>query len=246
MSAHWKSYENPAAAAEACATHILSLLETALAGNAAATIAFSGGSTPRMMFDAMARQDFDWSEVHIFFVDERTVPPDDAESNYGMVEKHLIRAAHIPHRNVHRVHGELAPAQAARHYEHEIREVFSLAEGELPHFDVIHLGMGADGHTASLFPGEPLIEDRERTVAAVHVPKLTSWRITLLPGVLLAARHAAVLVTGADKAEAVRDVMHGQYDPLTLPAQIIAHHSRRASWFLDVAAARLLDTGETA
>jgi 6-phosphogluconolactonase len=246
MSAHWKSYPDPAAAAEACATHILSLLETALAGNSAATVAFSGGSTPRLMFEAMVRQRFDWSDVHVFFVDERTVPPDHPDSNYGLAEKHLIRPGHVPHRNVHRIHGELAPPQAARHCEHEVREFFALDADALPHFDVVHLGMGADGHTASLFPGEPLIEDREGIVAAVHVPKLNSWRVTLLPGVLLAARHVAVLVAGDDKAEALRDVFQGVYDPLKLPAQIVAHHSRRASWFVDSAAARLLDSGAVA
>jgi 6-phosphogluconolactonase len=241
MSAHWKSYPDAQAAAEACATHILSLLETALGGNAAATVAFSGGSTPRLMFEAMVRKRFDWSDVHIFFVDERCVPPDHADSNYGLAEKHLIRPAHVPHRNVHRIRGELAPAQAARHYEYELREVFALDEGELPHFDLVHLGIGPDAHTASLFPGEPLIDDRESRVAAVHVPKLNAWRITLLPGVLLAARHVAVLVAGEDKAAAVHRVFHDQHDPLHLPAQIIAHHARRASWFLDAAAASQLD-----
>ena len=198
------------------------------------------------MFDAMVRQRFDWGDVHVFFVDERTVPSDHPDSNYGMAEKHLIRPGHIPHRNVHRIHGELIPAQAARHYDHELREVFAVDSGELPHFDVVHLGMGADGHTASLFPGEPLIEDRENAVAAVHVPKLNTWRVTLLPGVLLAARHAAVLVTGEDKAEALHSVFHGVYDPLKLPAQIVAHHSRRAHWFADSGAARLLDSGAVA
>jgi 6-phosphogluconolactonase len=241
MSAHWKSYPDVDAAAEACATHMLSVLEMALAGDADATMAISGGSTPARMFPFLVRANFDWSRVHIFWVDERSVPPDHPESNYAMADRHLIRPARIPHRNVHRIHGELAPKQAARHYEAEIREVFQLDPGQLPHFDLVHLGVGADAHTASLFPGEPLIEDREGIVAPVPVPHLKTSRITLLPGVLLAARHGAVLVTGEDKSEAVYHVFRGRYEPEKYPAQIVAHHARRATWFLDAgAAAKLL------
>jgi 6-phosphogluconolactonase len=174
-------------------------------------------------------------------VDERAVPPDHEDSNYRMTEQHLIRPARIPRRNVHRIQGELPPAQAALHCEHEIREVFHLERGEMPHFDVVHLGVGGDAHTASLFPGEPLIEDREKIVAAVMVKKLSARRVTLLPGVLLSARHAVILVTGEDKAEAMHAIFHGPYDPLKYPAQIVAHHARRATWFLDEAAARLLE-----
>jgi 6-phosphogluconolactonase len=241
VSAHWKSYPTAEAAAEACATHILSLLEMGLAGDGDVTFAVSGGSTPKPMFAHLASSGFDWSRVHLFFVDERAVPPDHADSNYRMADEYLIRPARLPHRNVHRVHAELNPAQAARHYAHEIREVFHLENGEMPHFDVVHLGVGPDAHTASLFPGEPLIEDREKIVAAVNVAKLSASRITLLPGVLLSARHAAVLVSGDDKAEAMHSIFHGRYEPLKYPAQIVAHHSRRATWFLDEAAASRLN-----
>lgn len=243
MSAHWKAYPDVDAAAEACATHIVSVLEMALAGDGDVTMAVSGGSTPARMFPYLVRAEFDWSRVHVFWVDERAVPSDHADSNYAMAEKHLIRPARIPHRNVHRIHAELAPQHAARHYEADIRELFRIEEGELPHFDLIHLGIGADAHTASLFPGEPLISDREKIVAPVYVPKHNAWRITLLPGVLLSARHAAVLATGEDKAEALSHIFTGPYKPEKYPAQMVAHHARRATWFLDVAAARLLKNG---
>jgi 6-phosphogluconolactonase len=213
----------------------------ALAGDGDATIAFSGGSTPKLMFASMVNARFDWSRVQVFLVDERCVPLDHPESNYRMICDHLVRPAHIPTRNVHRIAADLPPQVAARRYESDIREYFDLEPGELPHFDVIHVGVGADAHTASLFPGEPMIEDRERIVAPVHVAKLHAWRITLLPGVLLAARHAAVLVAGEDKAEAMKNVLRGRYAPLDYPAQMIAHHSRRATWFLDAPAAGLLD-----
>jgi 6-phosphogluconolactonase len=101
--------------------------------------------------------------------------------------------------------------------------------------------MGPDAHSASLFPGEPLIEDREHIAAAVHVEKLKQWRVTLLPGVLLAAKHTVFLVTGTDKAQAVRNVFHEEYDPQTYPAQIASHHARRVAWFLDEAAASMMD-----
>ena len=121
MSAHWKSYPTADSAAEACATHILSLLEMALAGDGDVTFAISGGSTPKLMFAHLVKARFDWSRVHLFWVDERTVPPEHEDSNYRLADQHLIRPARIPHRNVHRIHAELLPPQAARHYEHEIR-----------------------------------------------------------------------------------------------------------------------------
>jgi 6-phosphogluconolactonase len=111
----------------------------------------------------------------------------------------------------------------------------------LPRFDVVHLGIGADAHTASLFPGEPLIEDRDHIAAAVHVEKLGMWRMTLLPGVLIRANHIATLVSGDDKAPALRSIFQGDYAPRDYPAQIVAHHAPSARWFLDAASARLLD-----
>jgi 6-phosphogluconolactonase len=116
-----------------------------------------------------------------------------------------------------------------------------LEDGEMPHFDVVHLGMGPDAHTASLFPGSPLIEDREHIAAAVFAPKLPNWRVTLLPGALLAAKHTVFLVAGEDKAEAVRAVFKDEYDPKKYPAQIASHHGRGVVWFLDAPAARLMD-----
>jgi 6-phosphogluconolactonase len=111
----------------------------------------------------------------------------------------------------------------------------------MPQFDIVQLGVGPDAHTGSLFPGEPLIENREGAVAAVYVEKLNKWRVTLLPGVLMGAKHSAFLVAGADKAEAVRHILRAEYDPMRYPAQVVTHHSRRVAWFLDEAAAALLE-----
>ncbi len=239
MSANWKSYPTADDTASACATHILSVLDSALSGGVA-TLAISGGSTPKLMFAHLAKLKFDWTQVHVFFVDERAVPPTHADSNYKMAEEFFFQPARVPQRNVHRIHAELPPEVAAKHYRAEIHEVFGLEPGELPHFDMIHLGIGSDAHTASLFPGEPLIEDREHVVKPVWVEKLNSHRITLLPGVLLSARHAAVLAAGEDKADAIEHILRGEYEPLKYPAQIVAHHSRRAVWFLDQAASARL------
>jgi len=241
MSARWFTSPDEGAAAEACAHHIISILEEVLAGQEFATLAVSGGSTPRLLFERLARSQFHWDHVHLFWVDERMVPPTDPASNYKLAEDHLIHAAHIPQRHIHRIIGEIPPKTAAARYASDIREFFGLEEGELPHFDLIHRGMGPDAHTASLFPGDPLIDDREGIAAAVFVPKFNQWRVTLLPGALLAANHTVFLVAGADKAESVRAVFKEEYDPKKYPAQIASHHGRGVTWFLDEKAAALLD-----
>jgi 6-phosphogluconolactonase len=241
MSVHWNKLADAQAASVAAASHIVNILEEVLSGQDVATIAVSGGSTPKLLFPILAKTRFEWERVHIFFVDERCVPPTDDASNFKLADDYLIRAAHIPQRQVHRVFGEITPALAAKRYSEEIREFFGLEEGEMPHFDIVHRGMGPDAHTASLFPGEPLIDDRENIAAAVYVEKFHQWRVTLLSAPLLAAKHTVFLVAGDDKAEAVRAVFKEEYDPKKYPAQIASHHARGVTWFMDEAAARLLE-----
>lgn len=241
MSIHRYKYQDTAEAAEAAARNILAELENAIAGDGTATLAISGGTSPALMFRQMAKQPFGWDHVHLFWVDERAVPPTDPQSNYKMADENFIAPAHFPRRNVHRVQAELRPEEAAKRYVNEIREFFGIQEGEIPHFDVIHRGVGPDAHTASLFPGEPLIDDREGIAAAVWVEKMSQWRITLLPAVLLAARHTIVLATGKDKAAAVHAIFNEPYDPKKYPAQLGFHYGRSVTWFLDEAAASLID-----
>ncbi len=241
MSVRWYTSPDAAAAAEACAHHVIAVLEEALSGQEFATFAVSGGSTPRLLFEKLARSRFRWDNVHLFWVDERCVPPSDPASNYKLADDYLIRPAHVPQRRVHRIVGEIAPKSAAARYTAEIQEFFGLEEGEFPHFDLVHRGMGPDAHTASLFPGDPMIDDREGIAAAVFAPKYNQWRVTLLPGVLLAAKHTVFLVAGQDKAEAVRAVFKEEYDPKRYPAQIASHHGRGVTWFLDEQAAALMD-----
>lgn len=242
MSIHRYQYADAEAAAAACARTIFAELETAIAGENTASIAVSGGSSPALMFRQMAAHRFDWTRIHLFWVDERTVPPSDPQSNYRLAEENFIVPAHFPRRNVHRILAESRPEDAARHYVEDIREFFDIAEGELPHFDVIHRGVGPDAHTASLFPGEPLIDDREQIAAAVWVEKMKQKRITLLPGVLLAARHTVVLAAGEDKAQAVHNIFNEPYDPKNYPAQLGFHDGRSVTWFLDDAAAKLIES----
>jgi 6-phosphogluconolactonase len=236
MSVQWYTHPDPRAAAVACARHISDLLEEALASQEHATLAVSGGSTPKLLFQQLA-SGFRWQRVHIFWVDERCVPPNDPESNYRLTEDYLISPARIPASQVHRIHGEIKPEAAARQYTGEIRNFFGLEDGEQPHFDVVHVGTGADAHTASLFPGEPAIDDRERIAAALFAQPMGKWRVSLLPGALLAARNTVFLVTGSDKQEAVNQVFNGEFDPKQFPAQLISRKGHRVSWFLDQAAA---------
>jgi len=225
------------AAAEACARRVVELLNAALTEAPHATFAISGGSSPKPMFDNLARSGVPWDRIHLFWVDERCVPPTDDASNYKMAHEHLIAPARIPEENIHRIQGELEPREAAALYEERIRAFFGLRGGEPPRFDAMHRGIGPDAHTASLFPGQPLIRTGKGIAAAVFAPQFNQWRVTLLPGVLEAAKNTVMLAAGADKAEALRAVFGEPYDPVKFPSQIGA---RQAAWFLDEAAARLL------
>lgn len=218
-----------AAAAEACAAEMLSLIAAARDGAGRAAIAISGGSSPKPMFAKMAAAQFDWAGVHIFFVDERCVPPTDSASNYKMAREHLLEPAGIPTGQIHRIMGEIDSQEAARQYAAKIAAFFKESP---PRFDVIHRGMGPDAHTASLFPGDPLIADRTGIAAATFAAKFSQWRVTLLPAVLLAAKHTLVLAPGADKAEALAQVFGPDRDEQKFPAQLGITESIPMTWYV--------------
>jgi 6-phosphogluconolactonase len=182
-------------------------------------LALSGGSTPPPIFQRLLapelRGTLDWPRVHVFWVDERCVPPDHADSNYGMALDALLR--HVRVGSVHRMRGEDEPQQAARAYEAELVESFGMPAGEAPRFDMLLLGMGPDGHVASLFPGTPALHERERLVVAPHVPKLDAWRISLTFPVLNAARSAIVAVSGSGKRDALARLTAGDASVDELP-----------------------------
>jgi 6-phosphogluconolactonase len=231
--------KTPQEAARVCASFLVDSLDKTLQSQPHATIAISGGSTPRLLFSALATADVQWSKVHFFWVDERCVPPTDSQSNYKLAEETLLAPARVPAVNVHRIFGESDPGEAATQYASELRRFFKLQGDAFPVFDIIHRGMGADAHTASLFPGSPLIEDRTHLAAHVWVEHLKMDRVTLLPGVLEAAKCTVLQVSGEEKKQAVCHVLTGEKDPLRYPCQI-ASRDERAVWFLDEPAASLI------
>jgi 6-phosphogluconolactonase len=209
-------------------------------------VALSGGSTPRPLYAMLAGKfagSIDWSCVHLFWGDERCVPPDDPRSNYRMVRESLLDGVSIPLANVHRIHGEEDPKTAAAEYEKELRSFFAGIRGDGPPrvgFDLVLLGMGDNGHTASLFPGLPAVTEKERWVMAQFVEVVSMWRITLTPVVINAAEHVFFLVSGADKAERLRDVLDGPVRPEKLPAQAIKPGRGQLLWLVDDGAAGCL------
>jgi 6-phosphogluconolactonase len=231
--------QTPEEVASACADYILASLTEVLKSQARAAIAISGGSSPRLLFSDMAKRQFDWSRVHFFWVDERCVPPDDKESNFKLANDTLLSVAPVAKENIHRIMGELPPAEGASRYVEEIRDFFAVKDGQLPVFDILHRGMGPDAHTASLFPGTPLVNDRTRIATNVWVEKMKMDRVTLLPGVLLAAKRTVLQVSGAEKADALKNVLQAPEDFAKFPCQI-ASRDRRAVWFLDKAATQKL------
>lgn len=221
---------------EAAARQVAEILTPTTAGKSV-RIALSGGSTPRRMHELLADMPgINWSHVHVYFGDERTVGPDDPRSNYRMARETLLDRVPIPAGNVHRMRGEDPPAAAAAAYQQELIESFASDAGALPRFDLIILGMGADGHTASLFPGSTALHERSALVIANDVPQQSTTRITLTYPVLNAARQVLFLVAGGDKAPAIRDVL-GEDETRRPPAAFVLPTDGESLWLLDAAAA---------
>jgi len=206
------------------------------------SVALSGGSTPRRLYALLTQRyvNFDWGHTFIFFGDERHVPPDHADSNYRMTRLALLD--HVPLRSeqIHRIEGELEPEVAAARYESELRNSFRLEGAESPRFDLIALGMGSDGHTASIFPHTEAVHEMSRLVTANHVPQRETTRITLTWPVINHARSVFFFVAGEDKASVLREVLTGPSDPERLPSQLIWPSSGILTLILDRAAASLL------
>ena len=235
-------YPHPASLARAAAEHFVTRASEAVAARGLFTVALSGGSTPRSTYALLAGREFaprvDWPRTHVFWGDERCVPPDHSDSNYRTAREALLDHVPIPQRNVHRIRGEVEPEQAADEYERTLQSFFQARRGELPpQFDLILLGMGADGHTASLFPGTPAVHEGTRWVVAHYVDKLSAWRVTLTPAVINAAAHVTFLVSGVGKAERLREILKGPYHPDVLPAQTVSPTDGQLLWLVDAAAA---------
>ncbi len=210
-------------------------------------LALAGGSTPRQLYTLLANKELsariNWSCVYLFWGDERCVPPDHSDSNYRMAYDSLIKRVPIPASNIYRMQGEQRPEQAAEHYQRMLQHFFTtpLADEPMATFDVVLLGMGTDGHTASLFPGTAAIQEQTRLVIAHYIEQLQAWRITLTPVALNHARHIVFLVAGAEKAERLRQVVQGDEQPEVLPAQVVRPVHGKVRWMVDAAAASVLE-----
>ncbi len=225
---------------QAAAEEAILAATEAIAQRGRFAIALSGGSTPRSLYTliaANASSSLPWQQVFFFWGDERHVPPTDTESNYRMAEETLLSKVPIPPANIFRVPAEDPDASAAADaYEQTLRKFFAVAPGEFPRFDLILLGMGPDGHTASLFPETAALREKSRLVVANWVEKLHAYRITLTLPVLNAARRVAFLVSGADKAAVLHEVLEGNAPGDKYPSKLI-RPSGKLIWFLDRAAA---------
>ncbi len=231
--------EDPQQLAEAAARDFAAKAEAAIAEHGSFTVALAGGSTPEATYEILARDyadGLDWSKVHVFFGDERTVPPDHEDSNYRMAQRTLL--SHVPVGSIHRMRGELPPTEAAAAYEEELREFFG-ASDEPPSLDLILLGIGEDGHTASLFPETSALEVHDRWVVANPVLKLDTTRLTLTVPVINSARAVNFLVAGECKAEALKQILEGDADPRQYPARLV-QPADGPVWMVDRAATKFL------
>ena len=238
--------------AKAAANSFTGAVIAAVGHRGVARVAISGGSTPKAMFALLADpaqpycQSIPWDKLFLYWVDERCVPPDDPESNYRMTNETLLSKVPLPSDHIFRMEGELEPAVAAARYEATIRNSFKLEGAETPTFDLVLLGMGDDGHTASLFPHTAGLEDITHIVIPNHVPQKDTWRITLTFPVINQGRQVAFLIEGSAKAQILGEVFTGPYQYETYPSQLIRPASGQLTLLLDSAAASKLPAVDAA
>ncbi len=241
MQAETKVFSNRQEISSAAAERWLEIYHESVARQGFFCVALAGGSTPRDLYRTIATpaisSQLDWQRVHLFFGDERTVPPDHPDSNYRMARETLLDHVPIPESNVHRIETELAdPELAAGRYQELLVEIVPRSQGGVPQFDLILLGIGPDGHTASLFPETDILQQRERFVAAVNVKQKATWRVSLTFPVLDCARHLLFLVAGADKQQIVRQLLDDSCPGARYPVQML-QPSGSVEFYLDSAAA---------
>jgi 6-phosphogluconolactonase len=233
-------YETPEELAEAAARDFAARAQESIDERGRFAVALAGGSTPKATYEVLARDyagALDWSRVHVFFGDERTVSPDHEDSNYRIAYEILL--SRVPVGSVHRMRGELPPEEAAAAYEEELREFFG-PDG-VPRFDLVLCGLGEDGHTLSLFPETAALDVTDRWVVANPVLKLETTRLTLTIPVINAARAVTFLVAGEDKAQVLKEILVDDGDPRECPAKFVRPQDGDLTWMVDRAAASLLD-----
>lgn len=231
--------ENDEEVARAAAICFVDIALSSISAQGRFSVVLAGGSTPRRTYEMLATEEhrnrIEWAKVHIFFGDERCVPPTDATSNYRMADEAMISLLPVPTQNIHRMAGEGDAVANASLYESDLQTFFD--EAPWPRFDLVLLGMGDDGHTASLFPGTRALSEREAWVVANWVEKLNAYRITLTPPAINHAANVVFLVTGAGKTKSLLHVLRGPRDPQKLPAQLIQPMDGSLLWLVDEAAA---------
>lgn len=237
--------ENAATVAQRAAAEFAAWSAEAIRQRGRFSVALAGGSTPKQMYRLLAASPFSakiaWQHVHLFWGDERCVPPEHNDSNYRMVQEALLRKIALPAANIHRMPAEYHDLNAAAgSYANELRIFFKSDSAAMPRFDLILLGMGADGHTASLFPETAALTEMQHLVVANEVPQLQTRRLTLTFPVINAAAQVWFLVTGAEKAEMVALAMPQKKSSQKIPAQLVQPDPGALTWFLDAAAATQL------
>ena len=226
--------------AEAATRRFVELAREAVDTRGQFSVALAGGSTPKVVYGLLASDEFrgllPWEKVHVFFGDERCVPPDHSDSNFRMAREAMLSKLPIPEQNIHRMRGEGDAAAHAELYESELRSYFG-EDADWPRLDLVMLGMGDDGHTASLFPGTTALREQEAWVVANWVEKFSTYRITLSAPAINRARHVMFIVTGAGKADRLPEVLHGARDTDRLPSQLVRPADGTLEWYVDRAAA---------
>lgn len=236
---------SPAEIARTAAEAFVQLAQGAAAADRDLMVALSGGSTPKLLYDLLASDEFSdsvaWPSIRFFFGDERWVPHTDSQSNFKLANDHLFKPLGISHTHVYPMPTSGEPEEAAARYEMTLRAAFGVKEDVVPQFDLVFLGMGDEGHTASLFPNTDVLRENARLVAATYVPKLDANRITLTPVMLNAAAATIVMVGGGGKAAALREVLAGEYNPDEYPAQLLRNSVGHVIWLVDQDAAAQID-----
>lgn len=243
-----RRFPDAEALSRAAAEEFVRLARSAIDTGGRFTVALSGGSTPRRLYQLLAaaplREQVDWTRVEFFWGDERSVPPTHKDSNYRMAREAMLDTLDVPAGHVHRLHGESSDLDtAAQSYQAELARVFGIPPtGDPPRFDLVLLGMGPDGHTASLFPHTAALQETVRWVVPNRVPQKNTDRLTLTVPVLNAAAVVLFLIAGEDKTDRLAEVLEGPPDTARLPSQLIRPYDGQLLWFVDTAAAKKLKT----
>ncbi len=236
-----KTYPNAEILAREAAFYFIECASEAIAEHGRFSVALAGGSTPKALYANLATVELaprvQWEKVHIFWGDERCVAPNHEESNYHMAFEAMLRHLPIPVNQIYRMEGEIEPKDAAKAYEDRLKHFFGQKQ---PRFDLVLLGLGDDGHTASLFPGTTALSETNRWVAANYVRKFSTWRLTMTARLINQAANVTFLISGEGKADALRRVLASRFNPEEIPAQMIRPERGQLRWLVDKPAATLL------